>query len=108
MTKIVHTITIAAVALLLAGCAGVPVATVSDDANYLSALRISAPTLTDIADEKLIDSGRGVCNALGDGHTARELSTRAVRGGLTLNEGDSIIHTAINVYCPTHVWHMEL
>lgn len=96
--------------LALSGCAaGGTVQSAPDlDRAYLVAVHNAAPTLDNTKDAVLIKSGRGVCSALNSGASAERLSSNAVLGGLALVEGDAIIQSAIDAYCPTNVWRVDI
>jgi hypothetical protein len=96
--------------LTLSGCATPtfeslsPRPAVSTDDGYVSAVRLAAPSLEETEAKTLIDSGKGVCSQLVDDRSAEELFAKAVDAGLSATEGEAIIASAIDAYCPEQVW----
>jgi hypothetical protein len=110
MNKIAQLAAATIIILALAGCtprfaksAPTPVAR-TVDVSYVAAVRAAAPTLDKTPAGVLITSGKGTCSAMDDGHSAEELSTRAVAYGLTADEGTAIIRSAVDAFCPEHAW----
>jgi hypothetical protein len=77
---------------------------VTTDSGYVDAVRSLAPSLEETDDATLIESGKGVCSQLVDDRSAEELFAKAVDAGLTAIEGEAIIASAIEAYCPDQVW----
>ena len=110
MTKLAHLTAAAMIVLALAGCAPqyaieqtAPVAKTGDE-SYISAVRDAAASLDKTPASVLIESGKGSCSAMDNGHSAEALTDRAVEYGLTAKEGTAIIRSAIDAFCPEHAW----